>query len=241
MRHGAIAILLMVGLFVCLPSSGWAVQATKVALSEQEINAAVLQAVQQKVAGRGWDVRLRRISTPSNISVPVGMRELELVPSSQWDGWGTANMALLVRVNGHVERNLPIRVEIEALADMVVARHQLAAGAILTPDDLLILKQDVAIAQGRFITAIDEAVGKKIRTSVRQNAPLRSDQLDRVPVIKTGQLITIVAESSTIRIAASGRARSSGAIGDLIMVQNLGSSRELPAKVLDASTVLVGF
>ena len=62
-----------------------------------------------------------------------------------------------------------------------------------------------------------------------------------VPVIVSGQLVTIIAENAGVRITVSGRARSAGSVGDLIRVQNMVSNKELAARVLDASTVEIGF
>lgn len=210
-------------------------------VTEQEVREAVMRLVGTTVAGRGWQVGIRRIGMPLTLRVSTGGRELEVTPPGQWDAWGAANMALLVRVNGRLERNVPIRVELESLADMVVAARQLPPGTVLAADDLAVRRQDVAAVQGRFVARTEDALGKKVRTTIRQGMPLRGDLLERVPVIKSGQLVTIVGESDSLRITVTGRARSSGGVGDVIMVQNLTSSKELPAKVLDASHVLIGF
>jgi len=80
-----------------------------------------------------------------------------------------------------------------------------------------------------------------MKSSVRGNSPLRADYLERVPIVKSGQLVTIVAENEVVRITASGRAKVSGALGDTIAVQNLTSQKEIAARVVDATTVKVEF
>jgi flagellar basal body P-ring formation protein FlgA len=84
-------------------------------------------------------------------------------------------------------------------------------------------------------------VGKKLRMTVRAGAPIKSNQLVNVPVIVSGQLVTIIAENAGVRITVSGRARSAGGVGDLIRVQNTVSNKEITARILDASTVEIGF
>ena len=54
-------------------------------------------------------------------------------------------------------------------------------------------------------------------------------------------MVTIVAESERMRITVTGKARGSGAEGDTINVQNLNSLKEIPARIIDAGTVLVVF
>ena len=88
---------------------------------------------------------------------------------------------------------------------------------------------------------VDEVIGKKARTTLRANQPVRADQVEKVPLIKSGQMVTIIAENGVLKISVAGKAHSSGAEGDIIRVQNLTSLKEIPAKVIDASTVQVAF
>lgn len=195
----------------------------------------------EKVEGRGWETSISRLSIPQGLKVPDGARDFEVLAPAGWDGWGAVSIALVVRVNGVIEKNIPVRLQVDARTEMVTAAHQLLAGTVLTAEDLRLEKQDLADAGGYPVKSLADAVGKKSRSMVRAGAPIRSNQLMNVPVIVSGQLVTIVAENTGVRITVSGRARSSGGIGDLIKVQNLVSQKEIPARVVDASTVVVGF
>ncbi len=216
-------------------------EAKQIVLKEQDVRQAVEALLEAKVSGRGWDTRITQLSVPSGTKIPGGQLDLEVIPPPRWDGWGPASMTVMLRVNGRLEKNISIRVTVEALADMVVAARQIQAGTILSRDDLLLQKQDLSPVNGRYVASIEDAAGKKIRGTARQGFPVRADQLEKVPVIKSGQMVTLLAESRSVRISTTGRARSSGAVGDVVMVQNLGSLREIPAKVLDTSTVVIGF
>jgi flagella basal body P-ring formation protein FlgA len=54
-------------------------------------------------------------------------------------------------------------------------------------------------------------------------------------------MVTIIAENDVLKISVSGKARSAGAEGDTIRVQNLSSLKEIPARVISATTVQVAF
>lgn len=210
-------------------------------LAEPEIRAAVERLLDEKQAVTGWEISVRQLSFPRGITTSSGIRELEIMAPAAWSGWEPVSLALVVRVNGRIEKNLPLRLLVDARTDMVVATRQLTTNAVLTADDLQVVKHEVAQAGGQPLTRISEAVGKKLRTAVRPGVPIRANQLASVPVVVSGQLVTIIAESGGVRITVAGRARSAGGIGDLIRVQNLLSHKEFPARVLDASTVEVGF
>lgn len=230
--------LFQVGISHAAPAVG---NAALLPLTEREVRAEVERFVAEKVAGRGWDVTVRQFTMPLNIRTSRGSRDLEFVVPPAWDGWGPVSAALVVRVNGIVERNVSVRLHVDARTDMVVANRQLLSGAVLTAEDVSIQKQDIALAGGQYVKSIDDLFGKKLRASVRAGAPIRGDQLVNVPVVVNGQMVTIILERPGLRISVAGRAKSAGAVGDLIRVQNLSSNREIPARVIDSSTVEVGF
>lgn len=227
--------------FVMLVVLSACADAAQKPLAEPEVRAAVERLLGEKQAATGWEISIRQLSVPRGIATSVGTREIEIMAPGGWSGWEPVSLALVVRVNGRVEKNLSLRLLVDARADMVVAARQLAANTVLTADDLQVVKHEVAQAGGQPLARISEAVGKKLRAAVRSGVPIRAGQLASVPVVVSGQLVTIIAENGGVRITVAGRARSSGGIGDLIRVQNLLSHKEFPARVLDASTVEVGF
>jgi flagellar basal body P-ring formation protein FlgA len=210
-------------------------------LTEGEVRTAVERYLTEKLRGRGWQTTISQLAIPQRVSLPKGVRDLEIVAPSSWDGWGAVSMALLVRVNGVMEKNLPLRLTVDARTEMVVANRQLLAGTVLTEDDLSLQQREVAQAAGLHVSAIEDVVGMKLRSMVRSGAPVKSNQLQKVPVINNGQLVTIVAESAGFRMKVTGRAKGSGGVGDIIKVENLNSRKQFPARIVDSTTVEAGF
>lgn len=208
---------------------------------EAEIRTAVADHVQRKTADLGWEIRLRRISISGNPKLPEGLLEYEVLAPRQWEGLGAASLAVVARQNDRVVGNIPVQVDVEALAEMIVALRQLDHGTIITAMDVAVQKRDVAAVAGKFTRQAGDLVGKRTRTTIKANAAVRTDQVEKVPLVKSGQMVTIVAENEVFKISVSGRARSAGAEGDVIMVQNLNSLKEIPARVVNATTVQVSF
>lgn len=208
---------------------------------EAEIRAAVEAYVQQKTVGLGYEIRIKRFSIGEVSVLPEGVLEYEIIAPQQWEGWGNTSIAVIVRQGERVVRNLSGRIEVEALAEMVIAVRQLDHGSTVTATDVALKKLDVAGTQGRYLGSIQDAVGKKVRSTIRPNTPFKLDQLEKVPLIKSGQIVTIVAENDRMRVTITGKARNAGGAGDTINVQNLNSLKEFPARVVDATTVVVAF
>ena len=208
---------------------------------EREIRESIENYVRQKTAGLDCELRFRKVAFSVAPALPDGTLEYEIVAPQHWEGWGGGNLAVIVRKGDRVVRNIPVRVETEALVEMVVAARQLEQGSVVTAADTTTKRADIAAAQGRHVVSPGEVIGRRLRSTLRPNTPFRQDQLEKVPLIKSGQLITIVAENSLLKVTVTGKARSAGAEGDTITVQNLGSLKEFPARIVDANTVMVTF
>lgn len=227
----------MIFLFVIVP----AVHAQVPQPWEAEARAAVEIYVRQKTAALGYEVRVKRFSFSGAVSLPAGNINYEIVAPQQWEGWGNANIALIARQGDKVVGNIPARVEVEALAEMVIAVRQIDHGSIVTLQDVALKTLDISMTQGRFLSSTSEVIGKKVRSTIRPNTPFKADQLEKVALIKSGQIVTIVAENDRMRVTMTGKTKSSGGEGDMINVQNMNSLKEFPARIVDANTVLVAF
>ena len=207
----------------------------------QEIRDAVTAFVTTRTSGTGWDVTIRRITISDPLKFPEGSIDYEIVAPQQWEGWGNISIAVLARQKDRLLRNIPVRVEVAALTEMVVALRQIEYGTSIAASDLALQKREIAQNSHLAAREIKDVAGRKARTTLRANQPVRADQVEKIPLVKSGQMVTIIAENDVMKISVSGIAHSSGAEGDIVRVQNLTSLKEIPARVIDASTVQVAF
>jgi flagella basal body P-ring formation protein FlgA len=147
----------------------------------------------------------------------------------------------MARQKDRLLRNIPVRMEVEALADTVVTLRQIEQGDSITAADLVLQKREITQNYSRVARKIGEIAGKKARATIKANQAVRADQVEKVPLIKSGQMVTIIAENDVMKISVTGKARSSGAEGDTVIVQNQNSLKEIPARVINATTVQIAF
>lgn len=208
---------------------------------DSEIRETVISYVQRKTAQLGYEIRIKRITISGPAIQMQGLIDYEVVAPQQWEGWGNANIAVIARQGSRVVKNIPVRVEVEALADMVTSVHQIDHGTVITADDVVMKKLDITGVQGKYVEKISDVIGKKARSTFRPNTPLKLDQLEKVALIKPGQIVTVLAETGNMRITVVGKAKSGGAEGDTVNIQNIDSLKEFPARVIDAKTVAIVF
>lgn len=237
-RHLSISVLITALLalwMTVLPAAEMSV------LNETRVRQIVTDYLQQKTGLAGGAIQLKKLGFSGEVVLPVGNVSYEVVSPQEWEGWGKGSLALIVRVDDRVIRNIALNVEVEVLADVVVATRAMERGMMVGKGDVSLQKRDMATVPARVCRSLDEAIGKQVRVGMRANSTLRSDYLERLPVVKSGQLVTIVAENDRFRITATGRVRGNGAEGDTVLVQNLNAQKEIPAVVVDAKTVRVEF
>lgn len=233
-------VVLLLSVVFLVPATSFAADGGSV-FTEARMKEIVSDYLKAKTANLGLEIRVRRVECGKDVTLPSGTVSWEVVSPAQWGGWGNGSLALILRVNDRVEKNISVRVEVEALADMVVATRPLEAGEVIGPADVALQKRDLSTVNGKPCRNIADAVGKKIRMGLRANAPIGLNQLEKIPVVKSGDRVTIVAESDSMRVTATGRARSAGAVGDQITVQNQESQKIITGTIIDASTVQVQF
>ncbi|NMC74287.1 MAG: flagellar basal body P-ring formation protein FlgA [Geobacteraceae bacterium] len=228
---------------LCLVAPCGAAQgrSTGTVLKEKAIRDAVSSFLLDRTKDAGMEIRIKKIGATGDMTVPSGNVTYEFIVSRQWEGWGKSLLGLVVRVDGQIVKNLSIPVEVEALAGMVVSLRPLERGEVIGEGDVALQKRDIASAPGKVCRELDQVIGKKVRVAVRGNMPIRGDFLEKVPLVKYGQLVTIIAENGSLRVTAAGKAKGAGAEGDTVLVENLSSRKDIHARVVDSGTVAVDF
>lgn len=122
--------------------------------------------------------------------------------------------------------------------EVVVAARDLSRGEILTPSDLTVEERELRNVQpdGR---SLNDFIGLRTTRYVLSGAILNHLNVEVVPTIERGASVTILVQTSSLAVTAPGVARASGAIGDVIAVENTLSRQVVYAEILDSETVQI--
>ena len=123
--------LIIFGCLILVPVLAQAKPTPSAAGYEAAIRTAVATYVQHKTAGLGCEVTIRRLTIGGSQLLPEGSLEYEVIAPQQWEGWGSAGLSVIVRQGERVVQNVPVRVEVEALAEMVVTLQQIDYGSVI--------------------------------------------------------------------------------------------------------------
>lgn len=132
---------------------------------------------------------------------------------------------------------LPVR--IESSRPVVVAARSLTRDTILAPADVRLAKLGPGVSGYGAVADPAEVIGQKLRRSLEAGAPVSASLLDAPLIVKRGQQVTLEALAGGIAVRVGGVAKTDGALGQLIEVENGSSGKTVQAVVRSERTVEV--
>jgi flagellar basal body P-ring formation protein FlgA len=141
--------------------------------------------------------------------------------------------------DGTVLADVPVTARTEARGSVVVAKQAIARGAVVTPDDVRVEQRNHADVPDDALTAPEEAIGKETKVALAAAEPLPRAALVDPPVIKKGDLVTMLVETSAMRLSATGEALEPGPVGGTIKVRNRTSKQAVAGRVVEHGLVVV--
>ncbi|MCC6069931.1 flagellar basal body P-ring formation chaperone FlgA [Massilia sp. GCM10020059] len=120
-------------------------------------------------------------------------------------------------------------------AKVAVTAGPVAAGQLLSDDDLVIERRDISSLSDTI--GVAAAVGQASRRSLRAGEVLRQSQLAAPILVKRGEPVVMLARVDAIEVSTAGEALDSGAQGSVVRVRNVANGRVVRMRVTAAGTV----
>lgn len=159
---------------------------------------------------------------PGRIEVEAGPLDLSRLPECRKiESYSPNNVRNIGRTHVGVRCieggnwNILVPVRISVFADYLSTRRALAAGSTVHAEDLTWMNGDLAQLPTGTITRIEQAAGKRLRSSLGPGLPLRSDQLQAPQVIFQGQSVRVIASGTGFAVKSEGKALNDAAEGEL--------------------------
>ncbi len=144
-----------------------------------------------------------------------------------------------VRCTGPQPWKVYVPVNIVVTETVLVLANNLPRGHALTAADLKRERRDVSRLPGGYLASIDEAVGHRLKQSLRAGNIVTPGALQAALLIRRGQTVTLNAATDAISIRMTGKALMDGALNQRIRVENTSSGRVVEGIVRSAERVEV--
>ncbi len=210
-------------------------------ISQTVLREAVEKAVAELFAGKNIAANIVRVETPANIEIPTGTVEISVNLANVRNYFSPFAAPIEIRLNNAVFRRLTATVEIEAFADVLIARRDLATNDKFDETDFTIENRRLRQSPDNYLRDASNLRGLKLIKNIRSGAEITKDSFVSAAVIKYGDAVRIVGQSGKLEISVTGEARASGKIGDRIAILNSQSKTTVQAVVVEAGLVKIVF
>ncbi len=195
----------------------------------------------QRIKGSEDDIMIRRFKVIGNRPFPAGELQVKLINLGKGELVGHVNLRAIVRIDGEVERRVSLSGWVDRFKEVVCACQPLLRHSVISEEDLCLKRRNLSKLPNNVVKIAGLAIGKRLKNRVESGSVLLASSLEDVPVVKRGDRVTIVVESSSVRVTAFGIAQDKGSVGDQICVRNCLGGKEIFAGIVDSSTVKIDF
>lgn len=205
-------------------------------LTQQEVEATLRRYVLQRSPWRPEQVEVStRAYTP--LTLPAGRVELRIIRPQRGITPGFHSFLLDVGVKGKRWRKVWVRAEIRVSGEVVVTSRPLARYQFIAKEDVRLEWRNLTFLSNRAFTKLGETIGMQATRPIEVNEILTPKIAELPKIVRRGSLLSLVYETSGLKVETRGKAMEGGRVGDIIRVKNSSSGKALEGRILDARTV----
>ena len=207
-------------------------------LSRDEMIELYRQALLNHLAGRAGQVDIHDIQVSRDLLLPAGELSTQVdIKGSRMTGEVLAY--LIVNVDGKTVSRVRISAYVDHFAPVVVAANGLRKGQIIQAKDLEVMELNLSEIRGHVAGDPNELVGMRTRGAVGLGQPVLLGRLERTPLIRRGDIVTMIVQFPGLFVRVKGKAEQTGYKDTRIRLINLATKKKVFGKVLNSGTVQV--
>ena len=210
-------------------------------ISRERIEKIAMDFIYKKIPYERNKARVKEIRINRSVVLPKGSVTCKVVSPPNMDFFGLIPLSISFNVNGRFQKKVSVTVDIEVLTEVVVTKRPIGRYKMITEDDICLQKRDMSNLSSNIITNSEDVLGKRAKRAINAKTVLRADLVEFPSLVRRGDIVSIIAESDSLRITALGEVKEKGRKGQRVRVVNLDSKKGIYARVIDSNTVVVDF
>jgi len=151
---------------------------------------------------------------------------------------GMVPLRVQVYKSGKLIEKAVLLVDVDVSVPALVARRTINSKQVIQADDVeRVLRGHFRRLDKKPIADVRQLAGMRARRLIPAGSVITADMIEPAPLVKRGELVTVLYRSGGLSIRAVGRARETGMKGQLITVQNESTRQVFVAQVIGAGVV----
>jgi len=154
-----------------------------------------------------WDqenVRVAKAQANSAVVLPQGRVAYQVKSPAKLDFLNTIALAVEFLVDGRAVKRAWVTLNLEVIAPVVVVRKPMGRYQPIESQDVTVVLKDLAKLPSGYFPDPAEVSGKRVKRTVYGNTVLRADLVELPPLVKRGDVVTIIAEAGALRVSRPG-------------------------------------
>jgi flagellar basal body P-ring formation protein FlgA len=197
--------------------------------------------VEQMLGDAAKRVEVSEIRGYEPMTLPPGDFYSEVSFPDQAMRGGTHSGSIRFIVNGREIKKVRVTARIRIIAEVVIARSYLKKHQLLQEKDLMRSHKDISLLPPDVVTDPDQLIAKRTTLAVNGHEVFRRGMVERAPLVKKGDRITLVVDNPFFRIMSVGEVQEEGGRGERVRMVNVSSKKEVYGRVLDANTAQIDY
>jgi len=210
-------------------------------LTADEIRTAVMEYVSARIPFKNRRTEIRIISRLTDLEVPAGKRRILVSSSSKNGAIGRMSLRVEVKVNDKAVKIQWINVKVAAFGTVYRASRNIKRYQRIGELDLVSSQEDLSELPRSVILDRDAIVGQRARAFIPAKGVFTSKMVEVPPLVKKGDIVTIVARSENLIVRTVGQVKQDGTADQMVRVLNLESKKTVFARIVDKHTVMIDF
>lgn len=173
------------------------------------------------------DRRLRLASCASALDISLGHSRLP------------GNVSLAVQCHTGKSWKIYIQASVSAFQDIYVARSPIQRGTSIRQADISLERRDITTLNGNYLANAQQIKPYVAKRNIRKGEIIKPFMLVKSKLIKRGEQVTLIAETSGITVRMMGQALNDATAGQQVRVRNNNSKRVVEGTALSRGIVQI--
>ncbi len=215
------------------------VRQTGVLLKGEEVSAAFTRFVQEHSPYPPNNLTIEVFPLKEAVILPAPQVTLEPISPRSDKLLGNVTLEMVILHEGQPINRLKVSGQVRLKRLVVCAVRPLRPQNVIAPGDIQVISREMTGLNTDFFHSPEQVVGHVLSKGVGPQEIITPRHLSQQPLIKRGDLVTVVFDQDGLEISTKGVAREQGYLGKTIRLLNPKSKKEFQGLVVDAKTVKV--
>jgi flagella basal body P-ring formation protein FlgA len=164
----------------------------------------------------------------------------EIDPQQRSTNWlGLVSLKIRIYRNDDLLQTVPVLAQVQVKAQIAIAARTINSKAKLSNQDVEMSWREITSLSEKFITEMENLADQQAKRMIPPGTIITADMLEPLPLVKRGQLVTVLYNRDGLEIKLIGKVMQNGYRDDTVQVRNERSKEVFRAKVIGAGQVLV--